>query len=291
MSHISGGGGGRTVLIADTTYYVSTTGSDSTGNGSSGNPWATPQHAIDTVAHTIDANGFWVGFSFADGTYQGPFISALPVNAQGVLFFGDTADQTKVVFTDGGTGFAATEMQATAPGVNLEMAFITFAPAGSGSQGFECDSNYLILYFYGCKFQAPAGGTSGACLVIFNTYSNYNFGFDQAGAAGFQSLPSGASTVVAGHWGTFIGVYGGSNGGVTDNAVVMSGTPAFSNATVDVSSFTQNYFTLGNGGSFSGAATGKRFNVGPICGITGTGSLTAIPGNSAGTVAPGGFYS
>ncbi len=31
------------------TYYVATTGSDSTGNGTSGNPWATITHALDNV--------------------------------------------------------------------------------------------------------------------------------------------------------------------------------------------------------------------------------------------------
>ncbi|MFA5109700.1 MAG: hypothetical protein WC458_04135 [Patescibacteria group bacterium] len=29
------------------TWYVATTGSDTTGDGSSGNPWATPPHAWD----------------------------------------------------------------------------------------------------------------------------------------------------------------------------------------------------------------------------------------------------
>ena len=33
--------------MAQTTWYVATTGSDTTGDGSSGNPWATIQHAVD----------------------------------------------------------------------------------------------------------------------------------------------------------------------------------------------------------------------------------------------------
>ena len=34
---------------SDSTYYVATTGNDSTGNGTSGNPWQTIQYAVDTV--------------------------------------------------------------------------------------------------------------------------------------------------------------------------------------------------------------------------------------------------
>ncbi len=34
------------VISADTTFYVATTGSDTTGDGSSGSPWATLRKAL-----------------------------------------------------------------------------------------------------------------------------------------------------------------------------------------------------------------------------------------------------
>lgn len=38
-----------TVGIANGAYYVATSGNDTSGNGSSGNPWATITHALDNV--------------------------------------------------------------------------------------------------------------------------------------------------------------------------------------------------------------------------------------------------
>ena len=65
MSYISGGGGGggggggaRILFSADTTFYVSQTGSDTTGDGSVGNPWLTIQHAVNELARLYDYNGF-----------------------------------------------------------------------------------------------------------------------------------------------------------------------------------------------------------------------------------------
>lgn len=47
----------RIVPSADLTVYVSPTGSDSTGDGTSGNPWATPQHAVDVLYADYDFQG------------------------------------------------------------------------------------------------------------------------------------------------------------------------------------------------------------------------------------------
>lgn len=47
---------GRIVHTGPTTVYVSSTGSDTTGDGTSALPWATPQHAWDTLYRTHDLN-------------------------------------------------------------------------------------------------------------------------------------------------------------------------------------------------------------------------------------------
>ena len=54
-----------TALSAQTEYYVSTSGSDVSGTGSSSSPWATLQHAIDNVSDPSTANIIHV----ATGTY------------------------------------------------------------------------------------------------------------------------------------------------------------------------------------------------------------------------------
>jgi len=60
----------RTQLTADTTYNVATTGSDTTGDGSIGNPWATVQHAINHVMYNVTGRGVTVKISVATGSYD-----------------------------------------------------------------------------------------------------------------------------------------------------------------------------------------------------------------------------
>ncbi len=115
-----GGGGGRTLLIQNTTYYVSTAGSDTTGDGSIGNPWATPAHASNFISQNIDFNGFDITVSMANGTYVGfslgTYISSLNslntiannvFGAANLTFAGNASDYTAVTigfFPESGGG-------------------------------------------------------------------------------------------------------------------------------------------------------------------------------------------
>lgn len=55
-------------LEADVAYYVATTGSDTTGDGSSGNPFKTVQHAIDILPKNLGGRDATI--TMADGTYN-----------------------------------------------------------------------------------------------------------------------------------------------------------------------------------------------------------------------------
>lgn len=55
-------------LEADVTYYVATTGSDTTGDGTSSKPFKTIQHALDILPK--DLCGYVAYISVADGTYD-----------------------------------------------------------------------------------------------------------------------------------------------------------------------------------------------------------------------------
>lgn len=55
-------------LEADVTYYVATTGSDATGDGTQGNPFKTVQGAVDLLPK--DLNGYMATIVVASGTYQ-----------------------------------------------------------------------------------------------------------------------------------------------------------------------------------------------------------------------------
>ncbi len=76
-------------------YYVSTSGSDGSGDGSSGNPWATIQHAIDQVS----ANDV---IHVGDGTYN--LSSPITVD-KALTLTGNTSNPSNVVInapTSGG---------------------------------------------------------------------------------------------------------------------------------------------------------------------------------------------
>lgn len=119
----------RTPLTANTTYNVSQSGNDSTGDGSAGNPWKTGQHACNYISANVDLAGFNVTVQFADsvtpyaGFIAGDFFSSAPsvtgVNNAGgnifvplVIFAGNASDHTKVTI---GVGTLATS---TCVGVN-----------------------------------------------------------------------------------------------------------------------------------------------------------------------------
>jgi hypothetical protein len=57
------------VITEDTTFYVSTTGDDDTGDGSSGSPWATPHKAFDYLADYWIPVDVAVTIQCGDGTY------------------------------------------------------------------------------------------------------------------------------------------------------------------------------------------------------------------------------
>ena len=69
----------RTVLSANENYYISSTGSDSTGDGSSGNPWGSLQYAVDWVAANIDGAGlFGITLNVSPGTFPGCTLPGAP---------------------------------------------------------------------------------------------------------------------------------------------------------------------------------------------------------------------
>jgi len=93
-------------ITSDTTYYISTGGSDSTGDGSSGNPWATPQKALDYLKDKWIANDATITIDLADGTYT--MTSAIemkhPCGKNIRLIGNETAATSRAVGSVGVTG-------------------------------------------------------------------------------------------------------------------------------------------------------------------------------------------
>jgi len=99
------------------TWYVATTGSDVTGDGTSGNPYATIQHAVDQ-SNSNDT------VSVAAGTYYENVECS-----QTLYIVGENAETTII---DAG-GVAKSLWVRSAPGTNGEISGFTFTNCGAGS--------------------------------------------------------------------------------------------------------------------------------------------------------------
>lgn len=264
-------GTARTQLTGNQTYYVATTGNDSTGNGTSGNPWATRQKAWNYIQQNIDLAGYTAIIQLADGTYTGGFSGSGNMVGQfspaQIVFNGNSGTPSNVVINPGsGDCFSAVNgAQLTVQNMKLE---------NSSGNGVEADS--------GGRIAVGAGMIFGACSA------NHAYA---AGNQGGGGINFGANYTIAGnaisHWqSTSSGSQITVAAGLT---ITLSGTPAFTqfagaaqlgeiflDATVPV---------------FSGSATGSRYNVNVNGAIVTQGSgSTYLPGNSVGTTATGGQY-
>ena len=106
-----------TAVASAADYYVATTGSDTTGDGSSGNPWATIQHAISDSSVVAGDT-----INVADGTYT--ITSAIDVN-KGVTITGNTGFPENVVVTyaaaqDPNDGFKIDAANITIQGIKVK---------------------------------------------------------------------------------------------------------------------------------------------------------------------------
>ena len=68
----------KNVIYDDTTYYLSSTGSDATGNGTVSNPWATVHKALAFLGNKRINDGVTVTIELDDGTY--PYMDTIIAN-------------------------------------------------------------------------------------------------------------------------------------------------------------------------------------------------------------------
>lgn len=269
----------RLKSTANINFYISTTGSDVTGDGSAGNPWATPQHAADTIGQNIDLNSFTAFVNMADGSYVGPVInfysSALgnqifPTGG-GIHFIGHVGDNTKVTWTINSNGFSVFDTETPC---NIYVDWVTLSPSTSSVWGFTLDSNFSFIVFNNCRFAAPVGGSNRDCVITFNA----------------NSIIILNAIEIVGNWNSVLKT---SNNGPQVSVqflgqFILTGTPAWAEAFVSIADLSQ---AFGNVSGFTGTATGKRYSAvsnGVI--DTNGGGANYFPGNVAGTTATGGQY-
>jgi hypothetical protein len=291
--------GVRTVLTEDTTFYVATTGNDSTGDGSSGNPWATLQHSNDVICQTLDLNGWNVLIQIADGTYQG-FVGGFGCNSAGsdpagnfpsIIFQGNLSDSSLVVVNDDniipnfvGVAFAVNLTSS----VEIQIQNLTLdATAGRDWAPIQA-SGYGNLSCSSLRALGPSSGSGGDIFAANSGANIYVQGsIYVSGNFDFFALANGEAFIGVSYYSpcdltletgtTFIGAFACSG---TPNPAVDA--PGLSCVLVGVMTVT-------------GTATGKKFLVGgPLSFVDVTNipssDINTLPGSYAGQFYNGGSY-
>lgn len=261
-----GGSSGREVLTSARTYYVRADGNDSNDGltDSSGGAFLTLQKAVDTVA-MLDLSIYDATIQIRSGTYAGAVLKTL-VGAGACRIVGDLSTPSNVLIT-------------SSSGVAI------------GSSTPYAGSYYLS----GVKLTTTGSAThciQVAGVAAFFDYQNVEFGacvntHVQAEPGAFVNI-SGNYFITGGaarHW--------HAGGGIIFRAtaltVTLTGTPNFSTCFARASLMGV-LTTLSSGMTFSGSATGKRYDVVQNALINAGGNATLYPGDSAGTDATSGVY-
>lgn len=242
-------------LAASATYYVNgSTGNDTTGDGSSGAPWATLTKATAWTQANLNLAGQSLQINVAAGTYTDTAISGRwsgQINPNQVYILGDQSTPSNVVLDS-----------STASGLEVGYAAMFylrgFKLTSSARSGMYVHENAWVTYDY-IDF--------GACTLAHTETSKGGVTFD----FGNCTISSGAN----------YHAFASDSGQCfeTTGTTTLTGTPAFAVAYAgasvggNVTSHTKTY---------SGSATGKRFSA-TYGSIIGAATLTTFPGNAAGT--------
>lgn len=252
----------REVLTANRTYYVRTDGSDGNDGltNSAGGALATIQRAID-VACALDLSIYAVTISVADGSYAAitlkKYLGAGPISIVG--------------------------NPSTPANVLLSLATRCVTAMATG----------CVWNLQGMKLET----TSGDCLRAYDgaivNYRDIDFGACPNSTSSHVVCYGGATVNANGNYAISGGAYRHwwveSQGflQVAGRTVTLTGTPAFRSAFAVAQMLA---LVQCNSDTFSGAATGKKYNVGSNAIISGGGGASYLPGNSDGMAANGGQY-
>lgn len=218
----------RELLLANRTYFVATTGSDSNNGLSSGAAFLTLQKAWNTIL-TLDLNGFSVTVQIADGTYAAGLSISSPAIGGNVTFQGNNSTPSNVLISTTTTAFTN-----NAPGFILNINDMKIA--SSAGVGILANAGAFINYSnidFGVCGNSHVRAQSGAFIQVNGNYSI-------TGASSF-------------HWGVV------TSGIINANTktITLVGTPAFSTAFANGES--TGIMALASV-TFSGSATGARYS-------------------------------
>ena len=262
-SAVVAGTSGRETLTANRIYYVRTDGSNSNNglSNTAGGAFLTVQQAINTVVK-LDLAGFAVTIQVGPGVYTGSFSATVPFIGGPVTLSGDLATPSNCLLS-----VAGTVCTVQGQGCNLRI------------QGFKLQSSMvggsLLAAFSGGFIIITGKMEFGAVPTGLHMYANggniSNFG-----------VPYTISGGAAFHMETENLGYIGNNSA----AVTLTGTPAFSVAFAQARN-TSVIECVNN--TWSGGATGQRFNALTAGGISANGGSGSFPGSAAGVITSPGW--
>jgi len=255
----------REKLDANRTYFVRTDGSDGNSGlaNTAGGAFLTVQKAIDLVSATLDCGIYDVTIQVAAGTYGGQVRLKSFIGSGNVIVVGDTVTPSNVVFSAGGSTVALASNQCIG-----NYSLQGFRCSNATGAHFQFDGQCYIR-FQNVDFAATTdrhlGVSGGAILVASGNYSI------SGGALNHIRTGNGPSRI-----------------SVSQITVTLTGTPAFSSSYAES---TENGYIGAYGATFTGSATGKRYNAVTGGGINvGGGGANYFPGNAAGTSTSPGWY-
>ena len=264
-------GGPREALTSNRTYYVRTDGSDGNDglSDTTGGAFATIQKAVDTTA-ALDLSIFDVTIQLGAGTYKlaSTVTCKSAVGAGAVTLQGDLTTPSNVVIT------SASYIRDT----------------------FLVKNHKTTYRFQGFKIQSSSDNNFGITVSTgaYAEYGNVDFGsFSGTTSQQLRAEDGGilkciAAYKISGGAGIHFCTNGGGNIRCQFQTVTLTGTPAFAIAFLNAEYASQ---CIVNANTFSGAATGIRYNVveSSLIKTNGAGA-TYLPGDAAGSASSQGIY-
>lgn len=248
----------REVLRSPRTYFVSTTGSDSTGDGlTSGTAFATVAQAASVIYQTLDLASQTVTIQLADGTYSQVSLAGVPLGlgTASLILSGNTGTPGNVVIST-----TSQDALVLTNGARLTIQGIKLQTATSGN-GISLDGGSALAVGSGNQFGACA--TRGVQCV------------------GGSSYTIGSSYTLAGDMPTHVNVAGAGSRVVHNSGAIDATGRAFSGHFVECH---ENASYSKNGGSYvTTSSTGGRYFVytGGVIQTFG-GGASLFPGANAG---------
>jgi hypothetical protein len=260
----------RVRLSADTTYYLSPTGSDNNDGLTTGTAWASISHAYAYIRDRVDVNGHQVTIQMADGTYSGGYCP-FPIAGPAPIFTGDPVDPSRVLVSN-----------TTGPAFGVAYGALVicknFSVQSLGSPSDYNSAGYGLV------------ATNGSGVTINNMrFQQCNWAHITAGGGSFVTCgAAGVGYTIAGPAGAHAYAVGGGLVAIADAIVQINGNPAWTHGFAWA---TQSAIVQAWGMTFNGTATGPRYEV-DFNGIVATngGGANYFPGSAAGTSATGGQY-